>query len=186
MLKSRLHYVHLKSRHVFCHQDNQIKYRIFGSKRKGTILESGIVASNGIIHIINKLMDTVAPTVKSQREVSTLSRQSSLTVLYFIHVVSSWLVHTITFAGLRHSHFALQENLMKILTDNSKFSLFRGLLQVNGELTITSDMKRLVVCVCCAQRFSGSLSLFFFFLMCRSLGSTIWQNSDESTEPQSC
>lgn len=70
-------------------EDNQMKYRIFGSKKKGTILESGILASNGIIHIINKMMDTVAPTVKSQRE----------------------------------------ENLMKILSDNSKFSQFRGLLQ---------------------------------------------------------
>lgn len=58
----------------FCPQDNQIKYRIFGSRKKGTILESGIVASNGVIHIINKLMDSVAPTVKSQREVSILSR----------------------------------------------------------------------------------------------------------------
>ncbi|KAL2088083.1 hypothetical protein ACEWY4_016911 [Coilia grayii] len=54
-------------------EDNQVKYRIFGSKRKGTIVDSGLVASNGIIHIINKLMDSVAPTVKSQRE-ETLMR----------------------------------------------------------------------------------------------------------------
>ncbi|XP_041935625.1 stabilin-2 [Alosa sapidissima] len=71
-------------------EDNQLKYRIYGSKRKkGVILDSGLVASNGIIHIISKLMDSVPPTVKSQR----------------------------------------QENLMKILADNNKFSQFRGLLQ---------------------------------------------------------
>ncbi|XP_031414613.1 stabilin-2 [Clupea harengus] len=70
-------------------EDNQAKYRVFGSSRRGTIVDPDLVASNGIIHIINKLMDTVAPTVKSQRE----------------------------------------ENLMKILSDNSKFSWFRGLLE---------------------------------------------------------
>ena len=58
-------------------QDNQAKYRVFGSSRRGTIVDPDLVASNGIIHIINKLMDTVAPTVKSQREVSTPSRQGT-------------------------------------------------------------------------------------------------------------
>lgn len=33
------------------------------------IVQSDVVASNGMIHIINKLMDSVAPTVDSEPEV---------------------------------------------------------------------------------------------------------------------
>ncbi|KAM3587343.1 uncharacterized protein V6R79_002629 [Siganus canaliculatus] len=45
--------------------DTQTKIRIHGSRKKGVILQSDLVASNGIIHIINKLMDSVSPTVES-------------------------------------------------------------------------------------------------------------------------
>ncbi|XP_055087632.1 stabilin-2 [Periophthalmus magnuspinnatus] len=42
-----------------------IKIRIHGSRKKASILESDIVASNGMIHLINKVMDSVSPTVES-------------------------------------------------------------------------------------------------------------------------
>uniref|UniRef100_A0AAV2IUI2 Stabilin 2 n=1 Tax=Knipowitschia caucasica TaxID=637954 RepID=A0AAV2IUI2_KNICA len=42
------------------------KIRIHGSRRKASILQSDIVASNGMIHIISKAMDSVSPTVDSQ------------------------------------------------------------------------------------------------------------------------
>ncbi|KAM6895722.1 stabilin-2 [Xenentodon cancila] len=48
--------------------DLQTKIRIHGSRRKGTIVESDLVASNGMIHLINKLMDSVSPTVESNTE----------------------------------------------------------------------------------------------------------------------
>uniref|UniRef100_A0A3Q3QBM3 Uncharacterized protein n=1 Tax=Monopterus albus TaxID=43700 RepID=A0A3Q3QBM3_MONAL len=46
-------------------EDLQIKIRIHGSRKKGVIIQSDVVASNGIIHIINKLMDSVPPTVEN-------------------------------------------------------------------------------------------------------------------------
>ncbi|KAM4614943.1 LOW QUALITY PROTEIN: stabilin-2 [Polymixia lowei] len=48
--------------------DTQTKIRIHGSKKKGTIIQSDVIASNGVIHIINKLMDSVSPTVDSDKE----------------------------------------------------------------------------------------------------------------------
>ncbi|XP_023808149.1 stabilin-2 isoform X2 [Oryzias latipes] len=45
--------------------DGQPRIRIHGSRKKGNIIQSDLVASNGIIHIINKLMDSISPTVES-------------------------------------------------------------------------------------------------------------------------
>ncbi|XP_061085042.1 stabilin-2 [Conger conger] len=49
-------------------EDQQMKIRIHGSRKKGDIVQSDVIASNGVVHIINKLMDSVAPTVKSEKE----------------------------------------------------------------------------------------------------------------------
>uniref|UniRef100_A0A8C4GKP0 Stabilin 2 n=1 Tax=Dicentrarchus labrax TaxID=13489 RepID=A0A8C4GKP0_DICLA len=57
-------------------QDSQTKIRIHGSRKKGTIIQSDMVASNGMIHIINKLMDSVSPTVESDTQVSSLIKLS--------------------------------------------------------------------------------------------------------------
>ncbi|KAM7367455.1 hypothetical protein PAMP_015355 [Pampus punctatissimus] len=48
--------------------DTQTKIRIHGSRKKGVIIQSDVVAYNGMIHIINKLMDSVSPTVESDTE----------------------------------------------------------------------------------------------------------------------
>ncbi|XP_066561323.1 stabilin-2 isoform X2 [Amia ocellicauda] len=53
---------------VVSEEDQQVKIRIYGSKKKGGILQWDIIASNGIIHIISKLMDSVEPTVQSEKE----------------------------------------------------------------------------------------------------------------------
>uniref|UniRef100_A0AAZ3NWQ7 Stabilin 2 n=1 Tax=Oncorhynchus tshawytscha TaxID=74940 RepID=A0AAZ3NWQ7_ONCTS len=55
--------------------DKQLKIRIHGSRKKGGVLQSDVIASNGIIHIINKLMDSVSPTVESDKEVHKYQRQ---------------------------------------------------------------------------------------------------------------
>uniref|UniRef100_A0A671QZM6 Stabilin-2-like n=1 Tax=Sinocyclocheilus anshuiensis TaxID=1608454 RepID=A0A671QZM6_9TELE len=48
---------------------NQIKIRLHGSRKKGTLVETDIFASNGIIHLADKLMDAVPSTVISKKEV---------------------------------------------------------------------------------------------------------------------
>ncbi|RXM34716.1 Stabilin-2 [Acipenser ruthenus] len=53
---------------AFSIEDQQVKIRIHGSKKKGNILQGDIVASNGLIHIVSKLMDNVEPTVESEKE----------------------------------------------------------------------------------------------------------------------
>ncbi|XP_035257311.1 stabilin-2 isoform X1 [Anguilla anguilla] len=49
-------------------EDQQIKIRIHGSRKKGDIVQSDVIASNGVIHLISKLMDSVPPTVQSEKE----------------------------------------------------------------------------------------------------------------------
>ncbi|KAM9705237.1 stabilin-2-like [Menidia menidia] len=57
-----------KSAEVESEEDSQPKIRISGSRRKGSILQSDLVASNGLIHIISRLMEGIAPTVDSKPE----------------------------------------------------------------------------------------------------------------------
>ncbi|XP_073179767.1 stabilin-2 [Lepidochelys kempii] len=49
-------------------KDDQLKIRIQGSKKKGKLLQGDIIASNGILHIIDKAMDNVEPTFGSSKE----------------------------------------------------------------------------------------------------------------------
>lgn len=51
-------------------QDNQLRIQIQGGRGKGKILQGDIIASNGILHIIDKAMDNVEPTFESSKEVS--------------------------------------------------------------------------------------------------------------------
>ncbi|XP_015254887.1 PREDICTED: stabilin-2 [Cyprinodon variegatus] len=46
--------------------DDDLRIRIYGSRRRSILLHSDLAASNGIIHIISKLMDSVPPTVQSK------------------------------------------------------------------------------------------------------------------------
>ncbi|XP_029351188.1 stabilin-2 isoform X1 [Echeneis naucrates] len=48
--------------------DSLTTIRIHGSRKKGVIIQSDLVASNGMIHVINKLMDSVSATVESNPE----------------------------------------------------------------------------------------------------------------------
>lgn len=50
-------------------QESQTKIRIHGSRKKGSIIQSDLVASNGVIHLIDKLMDSVSPSVQSNKDV---------------------------------------------------------------------------------------------------------------------
>lgn len=53
----------------FSIQGSSAVIRIHGSKKKGTIVQSNIVASNGMIHLINNVMDSVVATVDSDPKV---------------------------------------------------------------------------------------------------------------------
>lgn len=54
---------------VFHLQDSQTKIRLHGSRKKSVILKSDLLASNGMIHIVSKLMDSVPATVESNTQV---------------------------------------------------------------------------------------------------------------------
>uniref|UniRef100_A0A672UR09 Stabilin 2 n=1 Tax=Strigops habroptila TaxID=2489341 RepID=A0A672UR09_STRHB len=51
-------------------KDNQLRIRIQGGRKKGKLSQGNIIASNGILHIIDKAMDNVEPTFESNKEVS--------------------------------------------------------------------------------------------------------------------
>ncbi|XP_074554721.1 stabilin-2 [Halichoeres trimaculatus] len=52
--------------------NSQTKIRLHGSRKKGVILKSDLLASNGMIHIISKLMDSVSATVASDTQENLL------------------------------------------------------------------------------------------------------------------
>ncbi|XP_078423897.1 stabilin-2 [Cetorhinus maximus] len=49
-------------------KSDQLKLRINGSNKKARILTGNVIASNGLLHIIDKLMDGIETTVKSSKE----------------------------------------------------------------------------------------------------------------------
>uniref|UniRef100_A0A8C3C9B0 Stabilin 2 n=1 Tax=Cairina moschata TaxID=8855 RepID=A0A8C3C9B0_CAIMO len=54
-------------------KDNQLRIRIQGGKRKGKLLQGDIIASNGILHIVDKSMDNIEPTFESNKEETIMS-----------------------------------------------------------------------------------------------------------------
>uniref|UniRef100_G1LIS4 Stabilin-2 n=1 Tax=Ailuropoda melanoleuca TaxID=9646 RepID=G1LIS4_AILME len=49
-------------------KDNQIKLKLYGGKKKVKIIQGDIVASNGLLHILDRAMDKMAPTFESNTE----------------------------------------------------------------------------------------------------------------------
>uniref|UniRef100_A0A8C4MRF4 Stabilin-2 n=1 Tax=Equus asinus TaxID=9793 RepID=A0A8C4MRF4_EQUAS len=49
-------------------KDNRLNLKLYGGKRKVKIIEGNIVASNGLLHILDRAMDKMAPTFKSNTE----------------------------------------------------------------------------------------------------------------------
>ncbi|XP_010629641.1 stabilin-2 isoform X2 [Fukomys damarensis] len=54
-------------------EDHQIKLKLHKGKKKVKIIEQNIMASNGLIHILDRAMDKIEPTFKSNRKESTKS-----------------------------------------------------------------------------------------------------------------
>lgn len=100
-------------------QDTRTTIRIHGSRKKGVVVQSDVVASNGMIHIINKLMDSVSPTVESDTQVKLQRPEPHLSVL------PAWFSHFMNILSI-----SSQENMMKIISDYGKFDKFKSLLEV--------------------------------------------------------
>ncbi|KAM5287908.1 stabilin-2 [Ctenodactylus gundi] len=49
-------------------KDNQLKLKLYGGKKKIKIIQGDIVASNGLVHIIDQAMDRLEPTLESSTE----------------------------------------------------------------------------------------------------------------------
>uniref|UniRef100_A0A8D0YID8 Stabilin-2 n=1 Tax=Sus scrofa TaxID=9823 RepID=A0A8D0YID8_PIG len=49
-------------------KDNQVKLKLCGGKKKVNIIQGNIIASNGLLHILDRAMDKVAPTFESNNE----------------------------------------------------------------------------------------------------------------------
>ncbi|XP_005865310.1 PREDICTED: stabilin-2 [Myotis brandtii] len=49
-------------------KDNQLKLKLNGGKKKVKIIEGNIVASNGLLHILDRAMDKMTPTFESNTE----------------------------------------------------------------------------------------------------------------------
>ncbi|KAG7277658.1 hypothetical protein CRUP_025343 [Coryphaenoides rupestris] len=54
-------------------EDLQTSVRLRGSKRKVGIVQADVVASNGMMHLVNKLMENITPTVDSDTQTANLA-----------------------------------------------------------------------------------------------------------------
>ncbi|MXQ98766.1 hypothetical protein E5288_WYG018307 [Bos mutus] len=64
-----------KSGEIFSEdKDNQLKLKLYGGKKTVKIIQGNILASNGLLHILDRAMDKVVPTFESntELEVATL------------------------------------------------------------------------------------------------------------------
>lgn len=95
------------------------KIRVYGSRRKGTVLQPDLLASNGMIHIVGRLMDSVNPTVEGRPQVEPCPPFASSSPLCSFFALTLVVV------------VSPQENLMKIMSHYGKFDQFRTLLQVS-------------------------------------------------------
>ncbi|XP_059742124.1 stabilin-2 isoform X1 [Bos taurus] len=58
-----------KSGEIFSEdKDNQLKLKLYGSKKTVKIIQGNILASNGLLHILDRAMDKVVPTFESNTE----------------------------------------------------------------------------------------------------------------------
>ncbi|RLW00187.1 hypothetical protein DV515_00009195 [Chloebia gouldiae] len=78
-------------------KDNQLRIRIQGGREKGKILQGDIIASNGILHIIDKAMDNVEPTFESSNEGSW-----KLLELVRYHIVSNTELEVASLVSIEH------------------------------------------------------------------------------------
>ena len=76
-----------------------------------------------MIHIINKLMDSVSPTVESDTQVEPNR-------LYIQVPLNNVLMIILSLNTMNILCVCLQENIMKIISDYGKFDKFRSLLEV--------------------------------------------------------
>ncbi|XP_045147126.1 stabilin-2 [Echinops telfairi] len=49
-------------------KDNQLKLKLYGGKKKVKIIQGNMIASNGLLHIIDRAMDKMDPTFESNTE----------------------------------------------------------------------------------------------------------------------
>ncbi|XP_012590675.1 PREDICTED: stabilin-2 [Condylura cristata] len=49
-------------------KDNQLKLKLYGGKKKVKIIQGDIVASNGLVHMLDRALDKMAPTFESNTE----------------------------------------------------------------------------------------------------------------------
>ncbi|XP_055972331.1 stabilin-2 isoform X2 [Sorex fumeus] len=49
-------------------RDNLLKLKLFGGKKRAKIIQSDIIASNGLLHILDKAMDNMEPSLMSNTE----------------------------------------------------------------------------------------------------------------------
>ncbi|MGH0115673.1 UNVERIFIED_CONTAM: hypothetical protein FKN15_037996 [Acipenser sinensis] len=125
-------------------EDQQVKIRIHGSKKKGNILQGDIVASNGLIHIVNKLMDNVEPTVESEKEENLMtilgdngkfSRFRSLLQKFNVALLLEQPGPYTIFAPTNGALESMEEGTLEYLLSSE------GQILVNGEVVLEADIQ---------------------------------------------
>ncbi|KAL8222048.1 UNVERIFIED_CONTAM: hypothetical protein K2H54_074845 [Gekko kuhli] len=63
-------------------KDSLLRIRIQGGKKKGKILQGDILASNGIVHIIDTALDNMEPTFEGNEEKEIINKPTALNIFF--------------------------------------------------------------------------------------------------------
>ncbi|EPY74062.1 hyaluronan receptor for endocytosis-like protein [Camelus ferus] len=96
-------------------KDNQLKLKLYGGKKKVKIIQGNIVASNGLLHILDRAMDRVAPTFESNTEGSR-----KLLELVRYHIVPFTQLEVATLISTPHIRSMANQIIQFNTTDNGR------------------------------------------------------------------
>ncbi|KAA0720877.1 X-link domain-containing adhesion molecule 2 Fasciclin [Triplophysa tibetana] len=128
----------------------QTKIRLHGSRKRAAFIETDIFASNGIIHLVDKLMDNVPSTVISEKEKTNMAAVLDSPGPYTLFAPTN-TAFTLLKAGyldylsseeLTASYIASNSRAMSLANQALTFNVTAaGQMLVNGEVILELDVE---------------------------------------------
>ncbi|KAI4576510.1 hypothetical protein MJT46_002345 [Ovis ammon polii x Ovis aries] len=144
-----------KSGEIFSEdKDNQLKLKLYEGKKKVKIIQGNILASNGLLHILDRAMDKVVPTFESNTELEVATLISTPHIRSMANQIIRF--NTTNEGQILVNGMALEE--MEVAAKNGRIYTLRGVLIPPSIIPIlphrcdeTKREMRLGTCVSCSM-----------------------------------
>ncbi|KAI4586528.1 hypothetical protein MJG53_004315 [Ovis ammon polii x Ovis aries] len=144
-----------KSGEIFSEdKDNQLKLKLYEGKKKVKIIQGNILASNGLLHILDRAMDKVVPTFESNTELEVATLISTPHIRSMANQIIRF--NTTNEGQILVNGMALEE--VEVAAKNGRIYTLRGVLIPPSIIPIlphrcdeTKREMRLGTCVSCSM-----------------------------------